>query len=210
MKNALILYYNFKESLENLFNYIILNLQDNLINNENEINNVFSLLRPTLIEIMNKINSIKSKLTNLERSIFIATYLADNSTNPLRKDYLDTINEFYKEIKSTILYKNIVNIKNEISIDFDDSKEDNSEYPVLNNELLYFGILIIYVILPTLHEIMKNWQKKQLINISSLINELEETYLEDIKINRVINSESNFFLNSFFQIDENNEKRQKL
>jgi len=45
---------------------------------------------------------------------------------------------------------------------------------------------------------MTQWQKKKLIDCQPLINELEKSYLEEIKRNSVINAESNFFLNSFF------------
>ena len=67
----------------------------------------------------------------------------------------------------------------------------------MNHELLYLEILLIYVVLPSLNEVMIQWQKEKLIDCQKLITELE-SYLEEIKRNRVINAETNFFSHAFF------------
>jgi len=118
MKNALISYYYYKNPIEDLFNDIISNLQDEIIEHSDKIDNVFTLLKSTIIQTINEVNSIQCKLTKLSRSIFMPTYLADNNSHPhpLRKDFVETIKELYKEIKSSQLYKHIIDIQEELNI----------------------------------------------------------------------------------------------
>jgi len=121
MKNAFILYYYYKDPIEDLFNEIISNLQDELINNIDKIDTVFALIKSTLIQTVSQVESIKSKLTKLTRSIFMPTYLAEKTSNPhpLRKDFVESINELYKEIKSSKIYNYAINMKDELNFDFD-------------------------------------------------------------------------------------------
>jgi len=198
MKNAFIVYYRFKEPIEDLFNCMISNMQDELINNIKEYNNILSFLESTIIQTIEKVNSIKTDLIKLKQSIFMPTYLITNKMVLLRKDYIDTIKELYKEIKSLTLYKYIISKKKEYDLIFDENSVEDPEHPNLDNEISYFVILILYVILPSFYKIMSNLQNSNKeYNCHILMKDLEP-YLEEIKNNEVILAESKFFSNSFF------------
>jgi len=121
MKNALILYYYYKDPIEDLFNGIISNLQDELIENIENIDKIFTLLKSTIIQTVNQVDSLKPKLTKLTRSIFMPTYLAEKTSNPhpLRKDFIENINELYKEIKSSKIYEHAISMKDDLNLNFE-------------------------------------------------------------------------------------------
>jgi len=120
MKSAFIMYYRFKEPIEDLFNSMLSNIQNELLNNIKEYDSILSLLESTIIQTIEKVNSIKTNLFKLKKSIFMPTYLITNKMVLLRKDYFDTIKELYKEIKSSTLYKYIISKRKEYDLILDE------------------------------------------------------------------------------------------